>query len=135
MTYFELCNGCAIEERPQGFVIRRTQPDVRVEGVVRTAATNGMYRRAAFALDGTVGVANETSQSCVAPNPAGEYVVVTAASAGSLRGTYRVWSHIGQCVREVLATEPSQLYVDLSDLVPGVYHIDGDGVHATIVKQ
>ena len=135
MTYFELCNGCAIEERPQGFVVRRTQPDVRVEGVVRTVATNGMYRRAAFALDGTVGVANEVSRSCIAPNPAGEYVVVSAASAGSLRGTYRVWSHIGQCVREVVAMEPSQLYVDLSDLVPGVYRIDGDGVHATIVKQ
>lgn len=135
MTYFELCNGCEIEERPQGFVVRRAQPDVRVEGVVRTVATNGMYRRAAFALDGTVSVATEASKPRVAPNPAGEYVMISAAPSRQLCGTYRVWSQIGQCVREIVATEPSQLFVDLSDLAPGVYHIDGDGVHAMLMKQ
>jgi hypothetical protein len=50
MTYFELCNGCAIEERPKGFVVRRAQPDVRVEGVVLTVATNGIYRRSGYLL-------------------------------------------------------------------------------------
>lgn len=135
MTYFEICNGCAINERPQGFVVRRTQSDVRVEGVVRTVATNGMYRRAAFALDGTVGVATPSAKPRVAPNPADDFVVITGNDAQPLRGTYRVWSQIGQCVREVVARELTQLYVDLSDLAQGVYVIDGDGVHATVIKQ
>ena len=135
MTYFEQCDGCAIEERPQGFVVRRTQPNVRVVGVVRTVATNGMYRRGAFSLDGTVGVAETNADLHVGPNPASDYVIIKRSGVATLTGTYRVWSHIGQCVREVEAANQSTLHVDLSDLAPGVYRIDGDSVHTIVVKQ
>jgi hypothetical protein len=135
MTYFEQCDGCAIEERPQGFVVRRTQPNVRVIGVVRTVATNGMYRRDAFSLDGTVGVAETNTDLHVGPNPTSDYVIIKRSGVASLTGTYRVWSHIGQCVREFRATDASTLQVDLSDLAPGVYRIDGDSVHTIVVKQ
>jgi hypothetical protein len=135
MTYFEQCDGCAIEERPQGFVVRRTQPNVRVVGVVRTVATNGMYRRAAFSLDGTVGVAEANADLHVGPNPTSDYVIIKRSGVASLTGTYRVWSHIGQCVREFRATDASTLRIDLSDLAPGIYHIDGDAVHTIVVKQ
>jgi hypothetical protein len=135
MTYFEQCDGCAIEERPQGFVVRRTQPNVRVIGVVRTVATNGMYRRDAFSLDGTVGVAEANADLHVGPNPTSDYVIIKRSGVASLTGTYRVWSHIGQCVREFRATDASTLRIDLSDLAPGIYHIDGDAVHTIVVKQ
>lgn len=135
MTYFEQCDGCAIEERPQGFVVRRTQPNVRVVGVVRTVATNGMYRRGAFSLDGTVGITEASKDIQVGPNPAMDYVMIKSTGSASLAGTYRVWSHIGQCVREVQATDASALRVDLSGLAPGVYRIDGNAVHTIVVKR
>lgn len=135
MTYFEQCDGCAIEERPQGFVVRRTQPDVRVTGVVRTVASNGMYRRGAFSLDGTVGVAETNTDVQVGPNPASDYVIIKRNGVASLSGTYRVWSHIGSCVREVDASNQSVLRVELSDLAPGVYCIEGHAVHSVVVKQ
>ena len=135
MTYFEQCDGCAIEERPQGFVVRRSQPNVRVVGVVRTVATNGMYRRGAFSLDGTVGVADVSADLRVVPNPATDYVLIKSAGVTALTGTYRVWSHIGTCVREVQATDASMLRIELSDLAPGVYRVEGHTVHCVFVKQ
>ncbi len=135
MTYFEQCDGCAIEERQQGFVVRRSQPDVRVTGIVRTVASNGMYRRGAFSLDGTVGVAEVTTDIQVGPNPTSDYVIIQRNGVASLTGTYRVWSHIGTCVREVEAAHQSSLRVELSDLAPGVYCIEGHAVHSIVVKQ
>lgn len=135
MTYFEQCDGCAIEKRSQGFVVRRTQPDVRVTGIVRTVASNGMYRRGAFSLDGTVDVADEESASFVAPNPASEFVMIRNKPHRPLTGTYRVWSLHGECVREVSATSSSVLYVDVSDLAPGMYMVDGASVHTIVVRQ
>ncbi len=135
MTYFEQCDGCAIEERPQGFVVRRSQPNVRVTGIVRTVASNGMYRRGAFSLDGTVGVADVSADLRVVPNPATDYVLIKSAGITALTGTYRVWSHIGTCVREVQATDASMLRIELSDLAPGVYRVEGHAVRSVFVKQ
>lgn len=135
MTYFEQCDGCAIEERPQGFVVRRTQPNVRVNGIVRTVTSNGMYRRGAFSLDGTVGVVDEEATSSVAPIPASAFVMIRNKPHRPLTGTYRVWSLLGECVREVSATSSSVLYVDVSDLAPGMYMVEGASVHTIVVRQ
>lgn len=135
MTYFERCDGCVIEERSQGFVVRRSQPNVRVTGIVRTVASNGMYRRGAFSLDGTVDVADASADLHVVPNPATDYVLIKSAGGTALAGTYRVWSHIGACVREVQTTDASMLRIELSDLAPGVYRVEGHAVHSVFVKQ
>ncbi len=135
MTYFEQCDGCVIEERSQGFIVRRSQPNVRVTGIVRTVASNGIYRRGAFSLDGTVDVADASADLLIAPNPATDYVLIKGAGITALTGTYRVWSHIGTCVREVQATDASMLRIELSDLAPGVYRVEGHTVHCVFVKQ